>query len=100
MTENEKLQFHLLDGNGKACGVFDYAVQEYIKEKAYMSFWKITNYTKVHDHGNWLKNFILIVILFKLLFVNAYKGILKPRSGQKSFLTVTKSIVKIQNENL
>ena len=31
MTENEKLQFHLLDGNGKACGVFDYAVQEYIK---------------------------------------------------------------------
>ena len=29
MTENEKLQFHLLDGNGKAYGVFDFGqIQE------------------------------------------------------------------------
>ena len=32
MNDSEKLQFHLLDGQGRPCGVFDYAVQEYIKE--------------------------------------------------------------------
>ena len=33
MRNDEKLQFHLLDGNGRPCGVFDYAIQEFIKEK-------------------------------------------------------------------
>lgn len=38
MTDNEKLQFHLRDGNGKPCGVFDFAIQEYIKDNQRMFF--------------------------------------------------------------
>ena len=32
MEDSQKLQFHLLDGNGKPCGVFDNAILEFIKE--------------------------------------------------------------------
>lgn len=69
MTENEKLQFHLLDGNGKACGVFDYAVQEYIKEHYRMFFLAGTPYFyeggayKIDKSGARLKTIIKGFIL-------------------------------------
>lgn len=69
MTENEKLQFHLLDGNGKACGVFDYAVQEYIKEHYRMFFLAGTPYFyeggayKIDKSGARLKTIIKGLIL-------------------------------------
>lgn len=32
MDDSFKLKFHLLDGKGKPCGVFDDAILRYIKE--------------------------------------------------------------------
>ena len=74
-----------------------YIIQQGLK--VCMNFWKATSCMKVHVLENWSKNYILIVILSRLLFVSAYKGILKLRLGQKNFLTVTKNIARIQREN-
>ena len=32
MTDKEKLKFHLIDGKGNPCGVFDYEIVEFIKD--------------------------------------------------------------------
>lgn len=69
MTDNEKLQFHLLDGQQRPCGVFDFAIQEYIKEHYKMFFLAGTPYFydngayKVDKSGNRLKTLIKSLIL-------------------------------------
>ena len=69
MTDAEKMQFHLLDGNGRPCGVFDYAVQEYIKRHYKMFFLAGTPYFyengayKIDKSGTRLKTLIKGLIL-------------------------------------
>ena len=38
MDDSFKLKFHLLDGKGKPCGVFDDAILRYIKENYNLFF--------------------------------------------------------------
>ena len=69
MNDSEKLQFHLLDGQGRPCGVFDYAVQEYIKEHHKLFILAGTPYFyecgafKIDKSGTRLKTFIKWCIL-------------------------------------
>lgn len=69
MNDSEKLQFHLLDGQGRPCGVFDYAVQEYIKEHHKLFILAGTPYFykcgafKIDKSGTRLKTFIKGCIL-------------------------------------
>ena len=69
MNDSEKLQFHLLDGQGRPYGVFDYAVQEYIKEHHKLFILAGTPYFyecgafKIDKSGTRLKTFIKGCIL-------------------------------------
>lgn len=44
MEDSQKLQFHLLDGNGRPCGVFDNAILEYVKQNNNLFFLAGTPY--------------------------------------------------------
>lgn len=69
MTDAEKMQFHLLDGNGRPCGVFDFAVQEYIKQHYKIFFLAGTPYFyengayKIDKSGTRLKTLIKKILL-------------------------------------
>lgn len=39
LDDSFKLKFHLLDGKGKPCGVFDDAILRYIKETQNLFLW-------------------------------------------------------------
>ena len=76
MTDAEKMQFHLLDGNGRPCGVFDFAVQEYIKQHYKMFFLAGTPYFyengayKIDKSGTRLKTIIKGLILPRFVFTS------------------------------
>lgn len=69
MDDSFKLKFHLLDGKGKPCGVFDDAILRYIKETQNLFFMAGTPYHYVHGtyvadfSGSRLKTLIRELIL-------------------------------------
>lgn len=73
MEDSQKLQFHLLDGNGKPCGVFDNAILEFIKENYNLFFLAGTPYFyeagvyKADSSGARLKTLIKNMIFPRLI---------------------------------
>ena len=69
LDDSFKLKFHLLDGKGKPCGVFDDAIFRYIKETQNLFFMAGTPYHYVHGtyagdfSGSRLKTLIKELIL-------------------------------------
>ena len=69
MDDSFKLKFHLLDGRGKPCGVFDDAIFRYIKKTQNLFFMAGTPYHYVHGtyagdfSGSRLKTLIKELIL-------------------------------------
>lgn len=69
LDDSFKLKFHLLDGKGKPCGVFDDAILRYIKETQNLFFMAGTPYHYVHGtyaadfSGSRLKTLIRELIL-------------------------------------
>lgn len=55
LDDSFKIQFHLLDGKGKPCGVFDDAILEYVKHNYNLFFLAGTPY--FYDHGVYRADF-------------------------------------------
>lgn len=73
MEDSQKLQFHLLDGNGKPCGVYDNAILEFVKENYNLFFLAGTPYFyelgayKTDSSGARLKTLIKSMIFPRLI---------------------------------
>lgn len=73
MEDSQKLQFHLLDGNGKPCGVYDNAILEFVKKNYNLFFLAGTPYFyeagayKADSSGTRLKTLIKSMIFPRLI---------------------------------